>query len=61
MRGACVDCYAQAPAESRWSRLKTAVLAGGERPVLADLADAQASVANYVDYCNHERLPARIA
>jgi len=27
-----------------------------ERPVFADFADAQASVADYFDYYNHERL-----
>ena len=27
-----------------------------EWPVFADLADAQASVADYVDYYNHDRL-----
>ncbi len=39
-----------------WARLKTEVLEGCERPVFADLADAQASVADYFDYYNHERL-----
>jgi len=32
------------------------VLEGRERPVFADLADAQASVADYFDYYKHERL-----
>ena len=55
------DCYGNAlpgttQAESRWSRLKTEVLEVRERSVLADLADAQRSVADYFDYCNHERL-----
>ncbi|RZK19511.1 MAG: IS3 family transposase [Hymenobacter sp.] len=50
------DCYDNAQAESRWLRLKTEVLEGRERPVFADLADAQASVADYFDYYNHERL-----
>ena len=27
-----------------------------EWPVFANLADAQVSVANYFDYCNHNRL-----
>ena len=27
-----------------------------EWPVFANLADAQVSVANYFDYCNHDRL-----
>ncbi|TFZ63345.1 hypothetical protein E4631_22905 [Hymenobacter sp. UV11] len=31
-----------------------------ERPVFADLADAQASVADYFDYYNHERLHSSI-
>ena len=41
------DCYDNAQAESLWSRLKTEVLEVRERPVFADLADAQASVADY--------------
>ena len=56
-RGACYD---NAQAESRWSRLKTEVLEVRERPVFADLADAQASVADYFDYYNHERLHSSI-
>ncbi|NVO86797.1 IS3 family transposase [Hymenobacter sp. P5252] len=51
------DCYDNAQAESLWSRLKTEVL---ERPVFADLADAQRSVADYFDYYNHERLHSSI-
>ena len=47
-------------AESRWSRLKTEVLEGREWPVFADLADAQASVADYFDYYNHVRLHSSI-
>ena len=31
-----------------------------EWPVFADLADAQASVANYIDYYNHDRLHSSI-
>ena len=31
-----------------------------ERPVFADLADAQRSVADYFDYYNHERLHSSI-
>ena len=54
------DCYDNAQAESRWSRLKTEVLEVRERPVFADLADAQASVADYFDYYNHERLHSSI-
>ena len=47
------DCYDNVQAESLWSRLKTEVLELRERPVFADLADAQASVADYFDYYNH--------
>ena len=43
-------------AESLWSRLKTEVLELREWPVFADLADAQASTADYFDYYNHDRL-----
>ncbi|MBO3272333.1 integrase core domain-containing protein [Hymenobacter defluvii] len=43
-----------------WSRLKTEVLEVCERPVFADLADAQRSVAEYFDYYNHERLHSSI-
>ncbi|GAA3990800.1 integrase core domain-containing protein [Hymenobacter antarcticus] len=42
-------------AESPWSRLKTEVLELREWPVFADLADAQAGVADYFDYYNHGR------
>ena len=51
-RGECCD---NAQAESLWSRLKTEELEAREWPVFADLADAQASVAAYFDYYNHER------
>jgi putative transposase len=54
------DCYDNAQAESLWSRLKTEVLAVRERPVFADLAEAQRSVAEYFDYYNHERLHSSI-
>jgi putative transposase len=54
------DCYDNAQAESLWSRLKTEVLEVRKRPVFADLADAQASVADYFDYYNHERLHSSI-
>ncbi|AWM33034.1 hypothetical protein DDQ68_09770 [Hymenobacter nivis] len=54
------DCYDNAQAESLWSRLKTEVLELRERPVFADLADAQASVATYFDYYNYERLHSSI-
>ncbi|NVO86458.1 IS3 family transposase [Hymenobacter sp. P5252] len=43
------DCYDNAQAESLWSRLKTEVLEVRERPVFANLADAQRSVADYFD------------
>ena len=54
------DCYDNAQAESLWSRLKTEVLEVRERPVFADPADAQRSVADYFDYYNHERLHSSI-
>ncbi len=49
------DCCDNAQAESRWSRLKTEELAARDWPVFADRTDAQASVAAYFDYDNHER------
>ena len=49
------DCYDNAQAESRWSRLKTELLERRDWPVFMDLADAQASVAGYFDYYNHKR------
>ena len=54
------DCYDNAQAESRWSRLKTQVLERRERPAFADLADAQVSVADYFDCNNHEHLHSSI-
>ena len=54
------DCYDNAQAESLWSRLKTEVIEVRERPVFAALADAQRSVADYLDYYNHERLHSSI-
>jgi putative transposase len=54
------DCYDNAQAESLWSRLKTEVLEVRERPVFADLVDAQRSVADYFDYYNRERLHSSI-
>ena len=54
------DCYDNAQAESLWSRLKTEVLELREWPVFADLADAQASIADYFDYYNHERMHSSI-
>ncbi len=47
------DCYDNAQAESLWSRLKTEELDARPRPVFADRADAQTSVATYFDYYNH--------
>ncbi|MGI4736078.1 MAG: IS3 family transposase [Janthinobacterium lividum] len=49
------DCYDNAQAESRWSRLKTELLELRDWPVFTDLADAQTSVADYFDYYNHKR------
>ena len=59
------ECYDNAlpgttQAESLWSRLKTEVLELREWPVFTDLADAQASIANYFDYYNHDRLHSSI-
>ena len=54
------DYYDNAQAESLWSRLKTQVLEVRERPLFADLADAQRSVADYSGYYNHERLRSSI-
>ena len=49
------ECYDNAQAESLWSRLKTELLELRDWPVFTDLADAQASVATYFDYYNHDR------
>ena len=49
------EYYDNAQAESLWSRLKTEELKVRDWPVLADLADAQASVAGYFEYYNHDR------
>jgi putative transposase len=49
------ECYNNAQAESLWSRLKTELLELRDWPVFTDLADAQASVAEYFDYYNHKR------
>jgi putative transposase len=49
------ECYDNAQAESLWSRLKTELLELRDWPVFLDLADAQASVAEYFDYYNHKR------
>ena len=48
-------CYDNAQAESLWSRLKTEALEARDWPVFADVADAQASVAEYFDYYSHDR------
>ena len=48
-------CYDNAQAGSLWSRLKTEVLELHDWPVFANLANAQASVADYFDYYNHQR------
>ena len=50
------ECYDNAQAESLWSRLKTEVLERREWPVFTDLADAQASIADYFDCYNYDRL-----
>lgn len=55
------DCYDNAQAESLWSRLKTEELDRRSRPVFADLADAQTSVAAYFDYYNHQRRHSALA
>jgi transposase InsO family protein len=55
------DCYDNAQAESLWSRFKTEELERREWPVFADLADAQASAADYFDYYNHQRLHSSIS
>ena len=54
------ECYDNAlpsttQAKSRWSRLKTEELEARDWSIFADLADAQASVAEYFDYYNHVR------
>ena len=56
-RGECYDnaLPGTTQAESLWSRLKTEELEARDWPVLADLADAQASIADYFDYYNQER------
>ena len=54
------ECYDNAQAESLWSRLKTEELEAREWPVFTDLADARASVADYFDYYNYQRLHSSI-
>jgi transposase InsO family protein len=49
------ECYDNAPAESLWSCFKTELPELREWPVFLDLADAQASVADYFDYYNYKR------
>ena len=49
------ECYDNAQAESRWSRLKTEELEARDWFVFADLTDVQGSVAEYFDYYNHDR------
>jgi len=49
------ECYDNALPGSLWSRLKTELLELRDWPVFTDLADAQASVAEYFDYYNHKR------
>lgn len=51
-RGECCD---NAQAESRRSRLKTELLERRDWPAFADLADAQASGADYFDSHSHDR------
>lgn len=51
----CGECYDNVQAESLWSRLKTELLEARAWPVFTDLADAQASVADYFDCYNHNR------
>ena len=55
-RGECYDnaLPGTTQAKSLWSRLKTEELEARDGSVFADLADAQASVADYFDYYNHE-------
>jgi transposase InsO family protein len=61
-RGECYDnaLPGTTQAESLWSRLKTEVRELREWPVFADLADAQASIADYFDYYNHDCLHSSI-
>jgi transposase InsO family protein len=47
------ECYDNAQAESLWSRVKTEVLLG--RSAFASVAEAQAELATYFDYYNHQR------
>ena len=47
------NCYDNAHAESRWSRVKTEVLL--DRSAFSCVAEAQAELAVYFDYYNHQR------
>lgn len=47
------NCYDNAQAESLWSRVKTEVLL--DRSSFASVAEAQADLATYFDYYNHQR------
>jgi transposase InsO family protein len=47
------ECYDNAQAESLWSRVKTEVLLG--RSAFASVAEAQAELATYFTYYNHQR------
>lgn len=47
------ECYDNAQAESLWSRVKTEVLL--DRSAFASVAEAQAELATYFDYYNHQR------
>ncbi|TGE13417.1 integrase core domain-containing protein [Hymenobacter elongatus] len=47
-------------AENLWSRFKTQELERQEWPVFTDLANAQASAAEYFNYYNYERLHSSI-
>lgn len=49
------ECYDNAQAESLWACLKREELGARDWPVFTNLADAQASVAEYFDYYNHQR------
>ena len=62
LQSRCGECDDNTPpgttqAESRWSRLKTEGRELREWLVFADLADAQAGIADCFDYYNHDRLP----
>lgn len=47
------ECYDNAQAESLWSRVKAEVLSG--RVAFASVVEAQAELATYFDYYNHQR------